>query len=118
MFPDQRRFLRFYWQGQYYQFNAMPFGLAIANNVYQTDGNYRKLPQKETDSGVYVSKRLADQEQGQSFAVNSIGRRPSVDSVIRSNCQQTEVQNEPVLWDQCSTQDGVLSILQKRGTRK
>ena len=83
------------------QGNAFRVG-DCAENFYQTDGNYRKLPQKETDSGVYVSRRLADQEPGQSFAVNSIGRSPSVNSAIRSNCQQTEVQHEPVSNDTLS----------------
>lgn len=34
MFPADRKFLRFCWQGQHYQFKAMPFGLAIAPRIF------------------------------------------------------------------------------------
>jgi hypothetical protein len=61
-----------------------------ANNFYSTDGNYRKLPLKEGDPGVNVSRRLADQEPRQNFAVDSVRRNPSVDT-LKLNLQKSNI---------------------------
>lgn len=77
------------------QSNAIRVGHS-AKNFYQTDGNYRELPQKETDSSLHVFRRLANQESRQDTTIEAVRRSPSVNSEFRSNCQCSEVEHEPI----------------------
>ncbi|XP_066962241.1 uncharacterized protein [Macrobrachium rosenbergii] len=89
--PDSRKFLRFVFEGQVYQFHALCFGLSTAPQVFKGPVISSQTPSPGRNSGIYVPRRLAAQSGVEGELYGGPIKDSSIGKVSRPHCQREEV---------------------------